>query len=96
MITKFVLNAIFHHVGMSWIISFNKEIKYEIDGNNHQDWLNKSPWYNTSICLKLHGSIFEYFITHAITDRYNLMCSLAEHDKIQPNYEDNEISIGYR
>ena len=24
MITKFVLNAIFHHVGILWIISFNK------------------------------------------------------------------------
>ena len=24
MITKFVLNAILHHVGMSWIISSNK------------------------------------------------------------------------
>ena len=64
MITKFLLNAILHHVGMSWIISSNKEMKYEIDKNNHQDWLNKGPWYNTSICLKLHGSMFEEFITH--------------------------------
>ena len=40
MITKFVLNAILHHVGMSWIISSNKEMKYEMDKNNHQDWLN--------------------------------------------------------
>ena len=37
MITKFVLNAILHHVCTSWIISFNKEMKYEIDKNNHQD-----------------------------------------------------------
>ena len=36
--TKFVLNAILHHVGMSWIISSNKEMKYEMDENNHQDW----------------------------------------------------------
>ena len=28
MITKFVLNAILHHVGMSWIISSNAEMKY--------------------------------------------------------------------
>ena len=58
----------------------------EIDENNHQDWLNKGPLYNTSICFKLHGSMFEYFITHARTDRYNLMCSLVAYDKIQPAY----------
>ena len=40
--------------------------------------------------------MFEYFITHARTDRYNLMCSLVAHDKIQPAYEDNESSIGDR
>ena len=96
MITKFVLNTILHHVGMSWIIRPNKEMKYKIDENNHQDWLNKSPWYNTSICLKLHRSIFEYFITHARTDRYNLMCSLVKHDKIKPAYEDDISSIGDR
>ena len=63
MITKFVLNAILHHVGMSWIISSNNEMKYERDESNHQDWLNKGPWYNTSICSRLHGILFEYFIT---------------------------------
>ena len=36
MITKFVLNAILHHVGMWWIISPNEETKYDIHGNNHQ------------------------------------------------------------
>ena len=30
-ITKFVLNEILHHVGMSWIISPNKEMNYEMD-----------------------------------------------------------------
>ena len=35
-------------------------------------------------------------ITHARTDRYNLMLSLVSHDKIQPAYEDDEISIGDR
>ena len=94
MITISVLNAILHYVGMLWIISSNKEMKYEIDKNNHQYWLNKGTWYSTSIYLKLHGSIFEDFITHARTDRYNLMCYLVAHDKMQPNYEDYESSIG--
>ena len=49
-ISKFVLNSILYCVGMSWIISSNEEIKYEIDKINHQNWLNKGPWYNTSIC----------------------------------------------
>ena len=93
MITKFVLNAILHHVGMSWIIRFNKEMKYEINENNHQDWLNKGPLYNTYICLKLHVSMFEYFITHAITYIYNIMCYLVSHNKIQPDYEYDKSSI---
>ena len=71
-------------------------MKYEIDENNHQDWWNKGPWYNRSICFKFHGSMFEYFITNARTDRYTLMCSLVAHDKIQTAYEDDEISIGDR
>ena len=58
--------------------------------------MNKGPWYNTSICLKFHGSMFEDFITHARTDIYNLMCYLVAHDKRQPNDEDDESSIGDR
>ena len=84
MVTKFVLNAILHHVGMLCLISSNEEMKYEMDKNSHQAWLNKGPWYNTSICLRLHGILFEYFITHARSDRYNLMCYLVAHDKIKP------------
>ena len=84
MITKFVLNSILHHVGMSWIIRSNDEMKYEMDKNNHQDWLNKGPWYNTDICSKLHGSLFEDFITYARTERYNIICYLVAHDIKQP------------
>ena len=36
-IIKFLLNEILHHVDMSWIISPNKEMMYEIDENNQQD-----------------------------------------------------------
>ena len=56
--------------------------------------MNKGPWYNTSIYLKLHGIKFEYFITHARTDIYNIICSLVAHYKKQPAYEDDEIIIG--
>ena len=40
--------------------------------------------------------MFEVFITHARTERYNLMCSLVAHNIIQPDYEDSESSIGDR
>ena len=93
-ITEFVLNTIWHHVGMSWIICSNEGIKYEIDKSNHQDWLNKGPLYNTDICSRLHGSLFEYFITYEITDRYNLLCYLVAYDKKQPAYEYEESIIG--
>ena len=82
-ITNFLLNAIFYPVGMSWVIRSNDEIGYEIDEINHKYWLNKGPWYNTDICSMLHGSLFEDFITHARTDRYNIMCSLVANDKNQ-------------
>ena len=63
-ITKFLLNAMLHHVGMSWIISSNQEMDYEINSKiNHLDWLNKGPWYNRKICSKLHGIRCEGFIT---------------------------------
>ena len=56
--------------------------------------MNKCPWYNTATCSRLHGSMFEYFITNERTNRYNLMCSLVAHYKIIPAYEDDEIIIG--
>ena len=79
-----MLNVILHQVGMSLIICPNTEILYEIDESNYPDWLNKVPLYNTDICLKFHGKLFETFITHARLDRYNLMCSIVEHDIKNP------------
>ena len=94
MIAKFVLNAVLHHVGMSWTICSNEEMKYEIDKIKHQYLLNKGPWYSTSVGSRLHGSLFADFITHAGTDRYNIIFYLVAHDKKQPAYEDEENSIG--
>ena len=79
MINKFVLNALLHHVGTTWVICSNEEILYEVDEINYPDWLNKGPWYNTYICSRLNGSCFEDFISHARTDRSNLLCSLVPH-----------------
>ena len=83
-----MLSVILHHVGMSWIIFSNKKMRYEIYEINHPDWLNKGPWYNTDIFSKLHGKLFEDFITYSRIYIYNLLCSIVAHDKKQPSYED--------
>ena len=45
------------------------------------------PWHNTSICSKLHRSKFEDFITQARTDRYDIMCYLVAHDRMEHDYK---------
>ena len=93
-ITKFVLNAMLHHVGMSWIISSNKEMDYDKYTNiNNLDWFDTGPWYNKNIFSKSHGITLEDFITQARTDRYNIMCSLVAYDRLQNYYKDHESSI---
>ena len=57
-----------HHVGIIWIIENHEELRYDMDIHN--------SWYNTYICKKLHGKLFEGFIINARTDRYNIMCSV--------------------
>ena len=39
------------------------------------------PWYNTSICKKLHGKVFEGFIINVRTDRYNINFLIDAHEK---------------
>ena len=58
MSTIFVLNKKWHHVVLSRIISSSKQMKYDIKENNHPDWLNTGPRYNTAKILGLN-----YFIT---------------------------------
>ena len=94
MITKFVLNTVLHHVGLFWIISLNKQMKYEIEENNHPDCLNKGPRYNTSICYKFHRTVFDDFIINDRTYRCNIMCSRTAHGKQQPTYVDDTNSVG--
>ena len=83
-ITQFVLNAMFHRVGMSWIISSKKEMDYDNFTNSKDlEWFDKGPWYNKNICSKLLGITFEDFITQSRTYLYNIMCSLVAHDRLQ-------------
>ena len=47
-----------HHVVMFWIIENHDELKYDMDIQNSY-LLTDGPWYNTYICKKLHGKLFE-------------------------------------
>ena len=72
-----------HHVGMLWIIETHEKLQFDIDKNN-SEWMTGGPWYNTYICKKLHGNVFEGFIRNARTDRYNIMCYIDAHEKEHP------------
>ena len=41
-----------------------------------------------------YGTTFEGFITQARTYRYNIICSLVAHDRMQDNKKDDESIIG--
>ena len=58
--------------------------------------IDTGPWHNKNICYKLYGTNFEGFIIKARTDRYNIMCSLVAHDRLQDNEQDDESSLGDR
>ena len=96
MITKLMLNTVFHHVGLSWIISSSNKIKYGTKENYHTDRLNKGPRYNTAICSKWHGTVFDDFIRNDRTYRCNIMCSIPAHDKQQTACVDDAGNGGGR
>ena len=50
MSTKILVNTKLHHMGLSWITSSSKQMKYSIKENNHAHWLEKCSRYNTAIC----------------------------------------------
>ena len=71
----------------------------DYDKNTHSknlNWFDTGPCHNKNICSKLYGTTFQGFITQARTYRYNIMCSLFAHDKMQDNEQDDESSIGDR
>ena len=91
------MNAMLHHVGMSWIICSKKEMNYDNYTNRKKlSWFDTGPWHNKNICSKWYGTTFEGFITQARTDRYNITCYLVAHDRMQYSKQDDESSIGDR
>ena len=66
-------------------------MEYDIAKHN-PDWITCGTWYNTSICKKLHGTVFEKYIINDKTYIHNLMCSIDAHNKHQPSSVDDGIS----
>ena len=94
-ITPFVFNTVLQNVGISWIIETNKHLEYDMDKHN-SDCITGGTWYNTFLCKKLHGKVFEEFIRNTRTDRYNLMCSIDEQEKNIPSeHDDGSRGGGY-
>ena len=92
-ITKtFVLNKMLQHVVMLWMIETNERLKYDIEKHN-SECMTGGTWYNTSICKKLHGKVFEGFIRNSRTDRYNIMCSIYAHEKEHQSSCDDGSSV---
>ena len=50
-----------HHVNMIRIIKNHEFLKYDMEINN-SDWRTGGPWYNTSICKKLHGKHLRHLL----------------------------------
>ena len=48
---------------------------------HNSEWMIGGPWYNTSICKKLHGKLFEGININARTDIYDIICSIDLHGK---------------
>ena len=92
-ITNFLLNTMLHHIVMIWIID-HEDLKYDMKIQN-SDRVTDGPWYNTYICNRLHGKLFEGFIINARTYRYNIMCSIYEYEiENQSSSCDDVVSIG--
>ena len=70
-----------HHVVMLWIIETHEQFQYDMDKQN-SEWITGGPWYNTYICKKLHGKVFEGFIRNTRTDRYNIMCYIDADEQL--------------
>ena len=58
------------------------------------DFMTGCTWYNTHICKKLKGYVFDGLIRNVRTDRYNIMCAIHAHEKINPSEHDDGSSGG--
>ena len=74
-----MFNLVLHHFGLSLKIETNQQLEYYFY-EPIPDWIIKCPWYNISICKKLHGTVFEYiYIRNERTKRDIIICSIDAH-----------------
>ena len=92
-ITTFVLNTMLNHFGMLFIIEKHEKLQYDMD-KHILEWMTGVPWYNTSICKKLHEKVFGVFIRNSRTDSYNIMCSIDANEKEHQSSFDDGSSGG--
>ena len=78
-ITIFIKDVVFFHVGISWMIQSKKK---KIADDNFSLWCEGVPWFNAIFCHNLHGSLFEDLFLTASQYRFDLMCGLNAHDNI--------------
>ena len=94
-ITPFVFHMEFKNFGLLWIIDNNKIIQFEMDAQDRQG-MDKSTWYNTTICTKLNDRIFEDDLKTGHKDRYELVFSVDKYGKENTSMNDDAISGGGR
>ena len=83
--TNFLLNTKLHHVGLSWIIYWSNQMKYDIKENNHHDWLNKGPRYNTAKILGSNSFIIIMKFENKWIMKLWKMCSI-KYQLLNPNH----------
>ena len=71
---------VFHNVVLLRIIEKSDNLKFEMEVQSRQ-WMEKVPWYYTTICSQLNGHIFEAFSTGR-KDRYEFMCDVDAYKQI--------------
>ena len=84
---------VLQHDGLYWIIQSNQKLNF--DFHLHCiSWVLNVPWYDIKICPRLHGSLFEDYVTTDRRDRYNLMCSIEAHKRDHKTINDDASSGG--
>ena len=59
-------------------------------------YMDKGPWYNTTICTKLNGQIFKDYLKTGRKDRYELICGDYEYGRQNVSINDDTSSGGGR
>ena len=70
---------VFHNVWLLCIIKKNSQLKFEMAAQVCQ-WMDKIPWYKTTISTKLHGQIFEDYLKTGRKYRYALVFFVNVYD----------------